>query len=475
MITRRHFFTKTAAAAAGATVATSLVPLARADEPANSAPQEPVKSTGSVQSDDEKEFPPGEPGKDYSPVITPNGSALPYKIVDDVKVFHLVAEEVDHEFAPGLRAYCWGFNGQVHGPTIEAVEGDRIRIYVTNRLPEKTSIHWHGLLVPSGMDGVAGLSQKNIEPGETYKYEFRLRQHGTYMYHSHSDDMTQIGLGMMGMFVIHPRNPTGPKTDRDFALMLSEWRIDVGTKRPNPMEMTDFNVLTLNAHVFPGTAPLVAKYGERVRIRFGNLSAMEHHSIHLHGFHWKVIATDGGQIPESAQWPETTVLVAVGQTRTVEFIADNPGDWALHCHMSHHTMNQMGHNSPNLIGVRTGELDKRVAAVLPGYMTMGDTGMSGMGEMGMIRPRNSLAMVGAPGKHDYIDMGGMFTIVKVRENLTSYDDPGWYETPPGTLASLASNDELQRDLGRLPEVDPTDKTMKMDHEKMGHLRMPIGG
>ena len=202
---------------------------------------------------------------------------------------------------------------------------------------------------------------------------------------------------------------------------------------------------------------------------------MEHHSIHLHGFHWKVVATDGGRIPESAQWPETTVLVAVGQTRTVEFIADNPGDWAMHCHMSHHTMNQMGHNSPNLIGVRTGELDKRVAAVLPGYMTMGDTGMSGMGEMGMIRPRNSLAMVGAPGKHDYIDMGGMFTIVKVRENLTSYDDPGWYETPPGTLASLVSNDELQRDLGRLPEVDPTDKTMKMDHEKMGHLRMPIGG
>jgi hypothetical protein len=116
--------------------------------------------------------------------------------------------------------------------------------------------------------------------------------------------------------------------------MLSEWRIDVGTMRPNPMEMTDFNVLTLNARVFPGTAPLVAKYGERVRIRFGNLSAMEHHPILLHGFHWKVVATDGGQIPEPAQWPETTVLVAVGQTRTVEFIADNPGDWAMHCHMN---------------------------------------------------------------------------------------------------------------------------------------------
>jgi hypothetical protein len=295
------------------------------------------------------------------------------------------------------------------------------------------------------------------------------------MYHSHSDDMTQEGLGLMGMFIIHPRDPTGPRPDRDFAFMLSEWRIDVGTMRPNPMEMTDFNVLTLNARVFPGTAPLVAKYGERVRIRFGNLSAMEHHPIHLHGFHWKVVATDGGQIPESAQWLETTVLVAVGQTRTVEFIADNPGDWAMHCHMSHHTMNQMGHNAPNLIGVRTGGLDKRVEAVLPGYMTMGETGMSGMGEMGMNKQRNSLAMVGAPGKYDYIDMGGMFTIVKVRENLTTYDDPGWYETPPGTLAVLASNDELHRDLGQIPKAEPTDDTMKMDHGKMGHLRMPTGG
>jgi FtsP/CotA-like multicopper oxidase with cupredoxin domain len=164
--------------------------------------------------------------------------------------------------------------------------------------------------------------------------------------------------------------------------VLSEWRIDIGTMRPDPMEMTDFNVLTLNARVFPGTAPWWPNTVSAVRIRFGNLSALEHHPIHLHGFHWKVIATDGGQIPESAQWPETTVLVAVGQTRTVEFIADNPGDWAMHCHMSHHTMNQMGHNAPNLIGVRTGGLDKRVEAVLPGYMTMGETGMSGMGRDG---------------------------------------------------------------------------------------------
>jgi FtsP/CotA-like multicopper oxidase with cupredoxin domain len=445
MISRRKFFSN-AAVAAGAAALGAATRSVQGAEPVGQPPDNPEKIKAYAQSD-QQDYPPGEPGKDYTPVITPNGSTLPYKVVGGVKVFHLIAEEVDHEFAPGLRAHCWGFNGQVHGPTIEVVEGDRVRIYVTNKLPENTSIHWHGVFVPSGMDGVGGLSQKTIEPGETYKYEFKLRQHGTYMYHSHSDEMTQMALGMMGIFVIHPRNPTGPKADRDFALMLSEWRIDVGTMRPNPMEMTNFNIFTLNARAFPGTAPLVAKYGERVRIRFGNLSAMDHHPIHIHGLHWKVTQTDGGPIPESAQWPETTVLVAVGQTRTVEFIAENPGDWAMHCHMSHHTMNQMGHNVPNLTGINTKGLDQRVNKLIKGYMTMGETGMNGMGEMSMSVPRNSLPMVGADGKHGYIDMGGMFTVVKIRENLTSYDDPGWYANPPGTLASLASNDELQRDLG----------------------------
>jgi FtsP/CotA-like multicopper oxidase with cupredoxin domain len=466
MISRRKFFSN-AVVTAGAAALGATTHSVQGAEPARQPLENPEKIMGNTLAD-RQEYPPGEPGKDYTPVITPNGSTLPYRVVGGVKVFHLIAEEVDHEFAPGLRAYCWGFNGQVHGPTIEAVEGDLVRIYVTNKLPENTSIHWHGVLVPSGMDGVAGLSQKNIGPGETYKYEFRLRQHGTYMYHSHSDDMIQIALGMMGMFIIHPRTPTGPKTDRDFVLMSSEWRIDVGTRRPVPIEMTDFNVLTFNGRSFPGTAPLVAKYGDRVRIRFGNLSPMEHHPIHLHGFYWKITEMDGLPVQETAQQPGSTVLVAVGQTRTVEFIADNPGDWAMHCHMTHHTMNQMGHNAPNLMGVRPGKLDKRVSTLLPGYMAMGESGMADMGEMGMPVPRNSIPMVGAPGKHDYIDMGGMFTIVKVRENLTSYDDPGWYENPPGTLATLASNEDLQRDLGQIPETKPMDKHMQMDHMNMDH-------
>jgi len=463
MISRRKFFSNAVVTAGAAVLGATTV---SAEETEPSQPHEsPQKMNGNAQSD-QQDYPPGEPSKDYTPVITPNGSTLPFKVIGGVKVFHLIAEEVDHEFAPGLRAHCWGFNGQVHGPTIEAVEGDRLRIYVTNKLPESTSIHWHGVLVPNGMDGVGGLNQKPIEPGETYKYEFRLRQHGTCMYHSHTDDMTQIALGMMGMFVIHPRNPTGPKPDRDFVLMSSEWRIDVGTMRPVPTEMTDFNVLTFNGRAFPGTAPLVAKSGDRVRIRFGNLSPMEHHPIHLHGFYWKIIEMDGFPLPESAQEPGNTVLVAVGQTRAVEFIADNPGDWAMHCHMTHHTMNQMGHNTPNLIGVRPGNLDKKVSRFLKGYMSMGESGMADMGEMGMPVPRNSIPMVGMEGNHGYIDMGGMFTIVKVREDLTSYDDPGWYENPPGTLASLASNDELQRDLGFVPASEKKENpmgNMKMDH------------
>ena len=407
--------------------------------------------------DDQPELPPGEPGRDYTPVVTPNGWTLPYRIVNGVKVFHLIAEEMDHEFAPGLRARTWGYNGSTHGPTIEAVEGDRVRIYVTNRLPAPTSVHWHGLILPPGMDGVSGLNQRAIKPGETFVYEYPLRQNGTFMYHSHPDEMTQQAMGMLGMFIIHPRDvPPEKRPHRDFVYMLSEWRIDPGTARPNPNEMTDFNILTLNARCFPGTAPMVMKKDDRVRIRIGNLSAMDHHPIHIHNFAFKVVETDGGKIPEAGQWPETSVLVAVGQTRTIEFVADSPGDWAMHCHMSHHVMNQMGHDIPNMIGVNPQGLDARVRPLVPAYMTMGQDGMGDMGDMGMAMPANSIPMVGAQGPFDYITMGGMFTILKVRESLPEgYDvDPGWYEHPARTVAWPATPDELRHD-GVDPQGGPT--------------------
>ncbi len=444
MFTRRKFLaTSGAAFAGGATV------LANAQgvqsKPTTNIQRQEKPYYLSV--DDYAGLPPGEPGKHYTPVITPNNASLPWKVVDGVKVYHLIAEEVDHEFAPGLRAKCWGYNGRVHGPTIEAVEGDRVRIYVTNKLPAGTSVHWHGILLPAGMDGVAGLNQKVIQPGETFKYEFTLVQHGTHMYHSHHDEMTQLGLGTMGMFVIHPRNPLRPRPDRDFAFMLMEWRIDVGTSRPNPNEMTNFNVFTFNAKAFPGTEPMVAKLGDRVRIRLGNVAAQNHHPIHLHGYQFPVVETDGGQVPELAQRPEATVLVGIGQSRAIEFFTNQPGDWAMHCHMTHHVMNQMGHDFPNMVGVKPGKLDKQVQSLLPAYMTMGTEGMDEMAGMTghMPVPPNSIPMLGGEGPFDYITMGGLFTILKVREHLTSYDDPGWYEYPEGTVADVASAEALARD------------------------------
>lgn len=252
--------------------------------------------SSSVAHGPDRSYRPGRAGTDYTPVETPNGSTLPYKIKNGVKIFHLVAEQVDHEFADGLNGRCWGYNGRVHGPTIEAVEGDRVRVYVTNRLPAATSVHWHGVILNSGMDGVSGLNQQAIEPGETFVYEWTFQQFGTFMYHSHHDEMTQMAMGLLGMIVVHPRRPSEPKPDRDFALMLSTWKMRPGERRPDPNEMTDFNILTINGKAYPATTPLVARTGQRVRIRIGNLSAMHHHSIHLHGYAFEETMTDGGLV-----------------------------------------------------------------------------------------------------------------------------------------------------------------------------------
>jgi FtsP/CotA-like multicopper oxidase with cupredoxin domain len=377
-------------------------------------------------------------------VMVPNGSTLAWRVAaDGVKVGHLVVSELEHEFTPGLSARCWGYNGSTPGPLLEAIEGDRVRIYVTNRLPEATTVHWHGMVVPNGMDGVAGLTQKRIAPGETFLYELTLRYPGTYMYHSHFDEMTQMALGAVGMFIVHPKVPRGPRVDRDFSLMLHEWRINAGARRPDPNEMTDFNVLTFNARVFPGTDPLLVGKGERVRVRLGNLSAMEHHPIHLHGLSFKVTATDGGYVPESAQRPETTVLVPVGATRVIEFTPEEAGDWAMHCHMTHHVMTQMGHG-PSMVGVDARAIDARLARVA-GTMTMGQNGMGDMGEMNMPIPPNSTPMRSAPGPFAPIEMGGMFTVIKVRERVAGADAKAWYAHPTGSVAEKASSGAMQRD------------------------------
>jgi manganese oxidase len=376
-------------------------------------------------------------GRPYQPVVTLNGWTLPWRMKNGVKEFHLVAEPVQREIASGMVAQLWGYNGQSPGPTIEVVEGDRVRIFVTNRLPEATTIHWHGQRVPNGMDGVAGLTQPAIPSGKTWVYEFIARRPGTFMYHPHSDDMTQMAMGMMGMWITHPRgeHPLISKVDRDFCFLLNAYDISPGSSRPKPATMLDFNVWTWNSRAFPGIDPLVCRLNDRVRIRVGNLT-MTNHPIHLHGHEFEVTGTDGGAIPKTARWPEVTTDIGVGQMRQLELIASEEGDWALHCHKSHHTMNAMGHGVPNLIGVEQADVEEKIRQLIPDYMAMGSAGMGEMAGMTMPLPENTLPMMTGEGPHGSIEMGGMFSLLKVRRNQKAgdYRDPGWFTPPAGTQA-----------------------------------------
>ena len=279
----------------------------------------------------------------FLPVITPDLPKLPYTLDNGVKVFELSAEPVRGEF---LRASkfsdarlvdSWGYNGGMPGPTIEAQEGDRVRIIFTNNLPEPTSPHWHGLEIPFNMDGGPGLSQNLIMPGESFTYEFTLHQNGTFFYHSHLP--MQEMLGQIGLFIIHPKVPHQPRVDKDFAFVLQDWAILPNNTVPNTLAM-EFNWLTMNGKSGPDTTPMIIKQGERVRMRFVNLS-MDHHPIHLHGHQFYVTGTEGGRCPESTWFPHNTVIVGVAQARDVEFEAKYVGDWMLHCHLPHHMMNQM--------------------------------------------------------------------------------------------------------------------------------------
>jgi len=427
MVSRRSFLT-TAGALVGAGVVTRAA-LAQ-------VPEAPVSESTATQ-------PPPEPasGRPYRPVVTLNGWSLPWRMQDGVKEFHLVAEPVAREIAPGMTAHLWGYNGQSSGPTIECVEGDRLRIFVTNKLPEYTTIHWHGVHLPHGMDGVSGLTQPPIQPGETWVYEFDMNRSGTFMYHPHADDMVQIAMGMMGFIVVHPQDPAEHAVDRDYVFLMNAYHIEPGSYTPRVNTMLDFNLWTWNSRAFPGIDPLVARQDDRVRIRIGNLT-MTNHPIHLHGHTFEVCCTDGGWVPQTARWPEATIDIGVGQMRAIEFIADAPGDWAFHCHKAHHTMNAMGHGTPTghgvpaSIGVDFAEAAEKLRGLIPQYMVMGERGMADMAAMHMQLPENTLPMMTGEGPHGPIGMGGMFSVLKVRaeQPRDDYSDPGWYEPPPGTMA-----------------------------------------
>jgi manganese oxidase len=423
MLSRRNFLTGSAVTLISASMVSGRAQAA-------AIPEAPTTSSNTMQ-------PPLPPpsGQDYQPVVTLNGWTLPWRMNGDWKEFHLVAEPVVREIAPGMKAHLWGYNGQSPGPTIEAVEGDKVRIFVTNKLPEKTTIHWHGMIVPNGMDGVGGLTQPHIPPGKTFVYEFLLKKSGTHMYHPHSDEMVQMAMGLMGNFIVHPKDPSFRRVNRDFVFIMNAHRFDGGTYLPKVAEMLDFNIWTWNTRVFPGIDPMPVRLGDRVRIRMANLS-MTSHPIHLHGHSFAVSLTDGGWIPESAQWPETTIDVPVGAVRAIDVIADNPGDWALHCHKNHHVMNAMAHDVANFIGVPRQTLSKAVKSAAPDAMAMGSEGMGMMGEMEMPMPDNTLPMMTGQGQFGPLEMGGMMTVFKVRENMapSDYKDPGPYKFPTGAVA-----------------------------------------
>ena len=307
---------------------------------------------------------------------TPDVPQLPWRMVGGAKEFHLIAEPVKQELIPGKFVNLWGYNGSAPGPTIQVNQGDRVRIIVENHLPEPTSMHWHGFEIPIEMDGAPGSSQDPIPPGGHFVYEFTLHQAGTFFYHSHM--AMQEMMGMIGAFIMHPKEAYDPPVDKDFAIILQEFAILPNNTIPNSMNM-EFNWLTFNGKAGPATTPLIVRVNDRVRLRFINLG-MDHHPIHVHGHTFVVTGTEGGRQPKTTWGPKNTVLVGVAEASDVEFVANNPGDWMIHCHLPHHMMNQM--------------------SSVVGPMTRGSSGIPaglGMEEgMGTLRRGNATSEDGGP-------------------------------------------------------------------------------
>ena len=319
------------------------------------------------------------------PVITPDIGDLPYTLDGQTKVFHLIAEPITQTILPGPMGKTlnlWGFNGTSPGPTIQVTEGDYVRVIVDNHLPEPTSMHWHGFEDTIANDGMPGISQPLILPGDRFVYEFHIHQTGTFFYHSHM--AMQELTGMLGGFIMHPRKPLTPAVDKDYLLHLQEYAVLPTIATPDTMKM-EFNWLVLNGKSGPATTPLLVRQGERVRIRFVNMG-MDHHPMHLHGNTFHTTGTEAGRIPETAWWPGNTVLVGVAQARDIEFVASSPGDWMLHCHLPHHMMNQMTSN----VGPMTRGSGTQAMEDMPGMKGMQSTAGTPAGKS--MDPTQSMSM-----------------------------------------------------------------------------------
>ncbi|GAA0746177.1 multicopper oxidase family protein [Clostridium oceanicum] len=282
-------------------------------------------------------------------VITPNIPNLPYTKKDGVKYFNLVAGYVRSEILPGIYMNAYGYNGITPGPTICVYPGDYVCIRVYNKLSQPTSVHWHGLDVPNDMDGVPAIEPSpKIYPGHYFDYHFKITNPpGTHMYHSHFHTVLQDMMGLQGGFIILDPNESEENIQRDYYLMLDAFKLQglkEGVLKKGIYDIDPFagmaNFFTINGRCFPYTTRLEVKEGERVRLRFGNIGMMNH-PIHFHGHQFYETAVDGNSIPKENQLKKNTILVSSGTTRDVEFLANNPGRWPLHCHFPHHVSNNM--------------------------------------------------------------------------------------------------------------------------------------
>ena len=255
------------------------------------------------------------------------GQPLAFEMDGDVKVFKLTAGVVQWEYMAGKRVEAWCYNGVVPGPEIRVTEGDKVRVEVTNELPESHAIHWHGLYVPNNMDGVPYITQPPIKPGETFIYEFQIKDGnaGSHMYHSHHNSAEQVTKGLLGGFVVEPKDPASrPAFDLEYTMILNDGPI---------------GGYSLNGKSFPATQPIVAKLGQRLMVRYMNEGLMIH-PMHLHGMKQTVIAQDGWLLP--TPYDCDTLNIAPGQRFEVIIECTEPGVWAFHCHILSHAESKTG-------------------------------------------------------------------------------------------------------------------------------------
>jgi manganese oxidase len=257
------------------------------------------------------------------------------------KIFNLEASVVRWNVLPETQVHAYAFNGQVPGPRIRVTEGDHLRINVTNHLPESTTIHWHGLIVPNAMDGPAEITQAPIQPGQTLVYEFTAQQAGTFFYHSHDHVDRQQALGLYGALIIDPRQPPATAAyDRELVVQIQEWLQRDGYTFPSmPMEGAIPNYFTINGKAYPATETVHLRLGERLLVRFIGSQSAFIHPMHIHGGPFRILQADGNPVSDPAQIMKDTVNVGPGERYDVLWEAREPGKWLLHCHINHHTTN----------------------------------------------------------------------------------------------------------------------------------------